>query len=193
MRESRKKEQAVWLQKRLFPIILLVISLIMFVFAIYVNSWNNKPTFTALNELVEKQLSTAANAEEVVQTNQPTLLNSEQVENKPTIIPTSLPSVVDVVDDVDDIGNIPGVAAVAASDQVEADDTLVCKSANKIDINHASNNELQQLTGIGPAKATAIIEYRTTIGLFTTIEQLMQVKGIGKKIYERIKESIVAC
>lgn len=59
-----------------------------------------------------------------------------------------------------------------------------------VDINSANAEELQTLPGIGEAKAQAIIAYRETTP-FETPDQLMQVSGIGEKIYERLKGRIV--
>ncbi|WP_228729962.1 ComEA family DNA-binding protein [Shewanella avicenniae] len=54
-----------------------------------------------------------------------------------------------------------------------------------ISINTASVAELQLIKGVGKAKAEAIIEYRETHGKFESIEQLANVKGIGKKLIEK--------
>jgi competence protein ComEA len=59
-----------------------------------------------------------------------------------------------------------------------------------ININIATQAELESLPGIGPATAKAIIEYRDTNGLFTRIEDIMNVPDIGPKTFERIKELI---
>ena len=59
----------------------------------------------------------------------------------------------------------------------------------KIDINKATMNELHSLKGIGHKKAVAIMEYRTQHP-FTKIEDIMKVKGIGKKLFEKIKDKI---
>lgn len=64
--------------------------------------------------------------------------------------------------------------------------------AEKININTASEKELTQLEGIGPAKAAEIVKYREAKGSFETPEELMKVKGIGKKIFESNKDRIVA-
>lgn len=59
-----------------------------------------------------------------------------------------------------------------------------------INLNTATLEELQTLTGIGESKAKAIIEYRESIGDFKNIEELMQVDGIGEALYEKIKNNI---
>lgn len=54
------------------------------------------------------------------------------------------------------------------------------KTVSPVNINQASAETLaQQLTGIGPAKAQAIVDYRAQKGPFNKPEQLLQVKGIG--------------
>jgi competence ComEA-like helix-hairpin-helix protein len=60
----------------------------------------------------------------------------------------------------------------------------------KIDINTASAAELETLSGIGPALAAAIIEYRESVGGFKYTFELLDVKGIGKSLYERIENSV---
>lgn len=59
-----------------------------------------------------------------------------------------------------------------------------------INLNTATQDELSSLPGIGEKKAMAIIEYRKNYGKFTSIEQLMEVKGIGPKLLEKMKSQI---
>ena len=59
-----------------------------------------------------------------------------------------------------------------------------------ININTATAETLQLLPDIGPARAQAIIEYRAQIGQFKSLDDLLQVKGIGDKILEKISPYI---
>lgn len=56
-----------------------------------------------------------------------------------------------------------------------------------VNINTASVEELQTISGIGESKAKSIIEYRKNNGLFKSIEDIKNVEGIGDKLYETIK------
>ena len=64
------------------------------------------------------------------------------------------------------------------------------KYNDKVDINHATVEELEKLTGIGQATANKIINYREEYGDFKSIEELKNVNGIGDKKYEQIKDEI---
>lgn len=59
-----------------------------------------------------------------------------------------------------------------------------------VNINTASLEELDTLPGIGPTIAQRIIEYREAIGPFMTIEDIVNVSGIGQATYEDIKDLI---
>ena len=60
----------------------------------------------------------------------------------------------------------------------------------KINVNTATVAELETLNGIGPAKAEAIVKYREANGNFKTKEGLVQVKGIGDKLVDKISSEI---
>lgn len=72
----------------------------------------------------------------------------------------------------------------------DASNTVIVDENNKININTASEAELEQLSGIGEAKAKAIINYREENGGFNSIDELKEVKGIGEGIFENIKDMI---
>ena len=59
-----------------------------------------------------------------------------------------------------------------------------------VDIKTAGADRLMLLPGIGEAKAAAIIRYRTQYGPFSSIEDIMNVSGIGKALFEQIKDRI---
>ena len=65
------------------------------------------------------------------------------------------------------------------------------KKQGKININTATQGELDTLPGIGPSIATKIIEYRKENGKFKSIEEIKEVSGIGDAKYEKIKELII--
>lgn len=56
-----------------------------------------------------------------------------------------------------------------------------------LDLNRASEQELEALPGIGPVLAERIVEYRQARGTFRDVEELRKVKGIGKKKFERVR------
>ena len=64
------------------------------------------------------------------------------------------------------------------------------KSTAIVNINSATAEELQKVSGIGPKTAQLIIDYRTQNGDFTRREDLLQIKGIGPKKYEKMKGSL---
>lgn len=74
------------------------------------------------------------------------------------------------------------VAAVAGTGEVTG--------VKKINLNSATQEEMEELNGIGPSKAQAIIQYREENGLFQTVEDLLNVSGIGEKTLENMKDSI---
>ncbi len=63
-------------------------------------------------------------------------------------------------------------------------------SSKKVNINTATQEELDTLPGIGPSIASKIIDYREQNGKFNSIEEIKEVSGIGDAKYEKIKDSI---
>ena len=60
----------------------------------------------------------------------------------------------------------------------------------RLDINAASVADLMNLPGIGKSKAEAIVAYRETEGLFSSIEDLMKIPGIKEGVFNQLKECI---
>ncbi len=69
-------------------------------------------------------------------------------------------------------------------------DTSGSNNSKKININTASKDALISLPGIGDVKAQAIIDYRNKNGKFKTIEEIVNVSGIGEKTFESLKDLI---
>ena len=63
-------------------------------------------------------------------------------------------------------------------------------NVNRININTATKEQLDSLPGIGPKTAQKIIDYRKDYGSFENIKDVQNVKGIGPKKYEQIKDLI---
>ncbi|PWV98409.1 comEA protein [Paenibacillus cellulosilyticus] len=75
---------------------------------------------------------------------------------------------------------------------VESTSASAVAADGRIDINHATAQQLDELPGIGPAKAAAIIADREANGLFRSVDDLDRVKGIGAKMIEKLRASVVA-
>jgi competence protein ComEA len=63
-------------------------------------------------------------------------------------------------------------------------------AAAAVDLNTATKDDLVALSGIGPAKAQAILDYRAQHGGFKSVDELKSVKGIGTKQLEKLRPEI---
>ena len=61
----------------------------------------------------------------------------------------------------------------------------------KISINEADVDALQDIPNIGLTLANRIVQYRNEIGIFSYLEQLLDVQGIGTKIFNKIRDFII--
>ncbi|MCR5088820.1 MAG: helix-hairpin-helix domain-containing protein [Oscillospiraceae bacterium] len=61
---------------------------------------------------------------------------------------------------------------------------------NPLDLNTADSEELQLLEGIGPVLADAILAYRSEHGGFTSVEELLNVPGIGEKKFLTVRDQV---
>ena len=78
-------------------------------------------------------------------------------------------------------------AAPSATQQIAPDAQAV-----KVDLNKADAITLQRdLVGVGEAKAQEIVAYRDMNGPFATVDELLEVKGIGKAILDKNRERLV--
>ncbi|MBO3274572.1 ComEA family DNA-binding protein [Pseudomonas schmalbachii] len=78
------------------------------------------------------------------------------------------------------------VAKPVAAEAVSQATAAVPGQVSTINLNTADADTLQkELKGIGKVKAEAIVKYRDEHGPFASVDQLLEVKGIGKKLLER--------
>lgn len=92
----------------------------------------------------------------------------------------------DAIDSLIDLSSSP-----QDNHQQETVKPLDVGDISKININAANKEELMLLPGIGPVYAEKILEYRRDKGCFKDIEEIMNIKGIGEKKFEKIKERII--
>jgi competence protein ComEA len=59
-----------------------------------------------------------------------------------------------------------------------------------VNINTASQSELEAVRGLGPAKAKAIIEYREANGGFKSVDELDKVKGFGRASIDKLRDEL---
>jgi comEA protein len=57
-----------------------------------------------------------------------------------------------------------------------------------VNINTANSDELQQVPGIGPATAEKILQMRKSYGAFKSVDDLLSIKGLGKKRLEKMRK-----
>lgn len=75
------------------------------------------------------------------------------------------------------VSTLVGRVAVGAEEQ------------GRVDINTATAAELESLPGVGPAKAQAIVAHRE-VAPFKNTDELVEVKGIGEKLYAQLKDRV---
>jgi len=83
-------------------------------------------------------------------------------------------------------GQVAGATTASQGQGTSAKSQVV----GKININTASASQLDSLPGIGATYAGRIIEYRNSHGGFKSIEEIKNVKGIGDKTFEKLRDQI---
>lgn len=87
--------------------------------------------------------------------------------------------------------NLTFQTITAEPEQAETvEETKPTVSHKRVNINTATQEELEELPGIGPALAQRILDYRKEYGFFPTVEQLKDVEGIGSKRYAELEPLI---
>lgn len=88
--------------------------------------------------------------------------------------------------------SVTSIVAVAAESNTAATAQLVASvEQSTVNINSADMETLaRELNGVGSAKARAIVEYREANGAFASIDELLEVKGIGMAILEKNRNKL---
>ncbi len=83
---------------------------------------------------------------------------------------------------------VPWFTALVLALLLSASDTTAEQTT--VDVNTASIAQLNEVSGIGNAKAQAIVEYRDKNGPFESVDDLRNVKGIGDKLLARLRPQL---
>ncbi|MGB3684497.1 MAG: helix-hairpin-helix domain-containing protein [Ornithinimicrobium sp.] len=84
----------------------------------------------------------------------------------------------------------PDLAAPPAATEPAGMGEGASAASDHVDINAADESRLQDLPGIGPVTAAAMIEWRDQHGSFTTVEELLEVSGIGPRTLENLRPMV---
>ena len=99
----------------------------------------------------------------------------------------------DAIEAAGGLTQLADIQDVSMAKMVNDNDVIVIRKIEgkkKVSLNSATLEELCTLPGIGEAIAARILEYRNETS-FTSLEQIKEVKGIGDKMFEKIKDEIV--
>lgn len=82
-------------------------------------------------------------------------------------------------------------APATKPDAAGATAAVVSTQSSSVNLNTADANTLQtELSGIGKAKAEAIVAYREANGSFASVDELLEVKGIGKALLDKNRDKV---
>ncbi len=131
------------------------------------------------NTMLKIKGKTAAAAKSAAQPDNKAKTAPPASDSKKAGTPDILNSGVDIISD--------SLGAVIADEQVKAGGNA---KTNLVNINTATQAELEGLPNVGPATAKAIIEYREKNGGFKKVTDLMKITGIKQKTFDKIKDHI---
>jgi len=84
------------------------------------------------------------------------------------------------------------IAATAAPAPADQPPVATMATTAKVNLNKADAETMQrELAGIGAAKAQAIVTHRDSNGAFTSVDELLEVKGIGKSLLDKNRDKLV--
>lgn len=81
-------------------------------------------------------------------------------------------------------------SAHAKQEPVSKSEPIVQGSINKLNVNSASVEQLVKIKGLGPKKAKAIIQYIQQNGALVSLDELLEIRGIGQKLLGKLKTQL---
>ncbi len=112
---------------------------------------------------------------------------------QPVTVSTSRPAMASASQAVRPLDQpVPGpVEELRSQEKAPADPHPARQAAPLVDLNQATVSDLEALPGIGPKLAQRVIEHRDERGPFRTVEDLRQVRGIGRKKFDRLRPHVL--
>ena len=89
------------------------------------------------------------------------------------------------------VGEAPSGPVVVGPPAASTGPRSAGPTAGPVDLNTATPEDLESLPGVGPATAAAIVSWRDDHGPFTSVEQLLEVRGIGPAKFEALRDLVV--
>lgn len=88
---------------------------------------------------------------------------------------------------------VVGLSGMVLADEKRGETGAMAEpmAGEKIDVNTATAEQLQEVKGIGPKKAEEIVKHRTDKGDFKSVDDLAKVKGIGEATVEKIRDQVM--
>lgn len=82
------------------------------------------------------------------------------------------------------------LTAAATTPAAPSRDDAAAKAPERLDVNSATEEQLQTVPGIGPALAKKIVAFREQNGPFESVEDLLKVRGIGERSLEKMRSHL---
>jgi competence protein ComEA len=132
---------------------------------------------------------------------QPQLLPKHPVSTVASAPPTNVPTTKPALASANQTGMLPRRPVVMPIEESESPRISEKTSpesppayqagARQVDLNQATLSDLEALPGIGPKLAQRVIEHRDEKGPFRSVDDLRQVKGIGRKKFDRLRPHVL--